>query len=228
MDTKDELIWPGVFRGSATAFFTRKTVGAEVDKISSILSIEKENIFMPVQKHTDNIIVLDSNFEPRTGDAVLTRKRGMLIGIQAADCVPILLFDGKKSVAGAVHAGWKGTASRIIKKTISLMGERFGSMAGDIIIAVGPSIKGECYEVGREVKDAVSGATGEGTYCRNSGGKYSLDLPRANILQALSAGVPEENIWCSPECTYCNPGDFYSYRRQKNHAGRQGGFIGIF
>ncbi len=224
----DKLIWPDIFGGAVKAFFTRKSVGADAEKISRILSIEKENVFLPVQKHTDNILVLNSDLKPRTADAVITRKRGVLIGIQVADCVPILLFDGKRFAAGAVHAGWRGTASGIIKKTIALMGERFGSLATDIRIALGPSIRGECYDVGREVKDAVYNATGEGGYYKRSDGKYSVDLSTANILQAMSAGVPEENIWCSGECTCCNPHDFHSYRYHKNHSGRQGGFIGIF
>jgi YfiH family protein len=229
MDIMDELIWPDIFGGAVKAFFTRRSVGADVDKIRSILSIEKENVFLPVQKHTDNILVLNSDLKPRTADAVITRERGILIGVQVADCVPVLLFDGKRFVAGAVHAGWRGTASGIIKKTIALMGERFGSAAEDIKIALGPSIRRECYDVGREVKDAVCSATGEGGYYKQSSdGKYSVDLPDANILQVVSAGVPAENIWCSVECTFCNPKDFYSFRRHKNLDGRQGGFIGIF
>jgi YfiH family protein len=228
MDIMDELIWPDIFKGSLKAFFTRKSVGADLDKISRILSVEKASIFMPVQKHTDNIMVLNSELTPRTADAVITRKRGILIGVQVADCVPVLLFDSKKSVAGAVHAGWRGTAKGITRKTIALMGERFGSLAGDIRIAIGPSIRGECYDVGIEVKEAVCSATGGGSYFEISAGKYSLDLSSANILQALSAGVPQENIWRSAECTCCSPHEFHSYRRHKDRAGRQGGFIGIF
>jgi YfiH family protein len=228
MGIMNELIWPDIFKGPVKAFFTRRSVGTDLDRISRILSVEKASIFMPVQKHTDNIMVLNSELTPRTADAVITRKRGILIGVQVADCVPVLLFDGKKSVAGAVHAGWRGTAKGITRKTIALMGEHFGSLAVDIKIAFGPSIRGECYDVGCEVKEAVYSATGEGSYYERLDGKYSLDLSSANILQALSSGVPEENIWRSAECTCCNPHEFYSYRRHKDHSGRQGGFIGIF
>jgi copper oxidase (laccase) domain-containing protein len=125
MDIMDELIWPDIFGGAVKAFFTRRSVGADVDKISSILSIEKENVFLPVQKHTDNILVLNSDLKPRTADAVITRERGILIGVQVADCVPVLLFDGKRFVAGAVHAGWRGTASGIIKKTKNSSGAEY-------------------------------------------------------------------------------------------------------
>jgi YfiH family protein len=224
----DRLIWPDIFDGAVKAFFTRKSVGADIKKISSILSIEQENVFLPVQKHTDNIWVLHSDLKPRIADAVITQRKGVLIGIQVADCVPLLLFDRRRFVVGAVHAGWRGTASEITKKTITLMGERFGSSTEDIRIALGPSIRGECYDVGSEVKDAVYRATGEGGYYTHSNGKCYIDLCSANILQAMSAGIPEENIWCSVECTYCSPHDFHSYRYRKNYSGRQGGFIGIF
>ena len=108
------------------------------------------------------------------------------------------------------------------------MSEGFGSLPPDIRMALGPSIRWGCYEVDREVKDAVCEASGEGEYfIEGRDGKYSVDLCSANIYQALSAGIPEENIWSSDECTYCNPGEYYSYRYDKVIRGSQGGFIGI-
>jgi YfiH family protein len=203
-------------------------LGADIEKISTFLSIHEEDVYLPVQQHTDTVLVLDSEMKPRIADSVVTRRKGILIGVQVADCIPILLSDRKKSVIGAVHAGWRGTALQIIIKTINAMAERFRSSPDDIVVALGPSIRGNCYQVGGEVKDAVLSATGDGGYHVRKNGKYFIDLPSANILQAMSAGIPEENIWCSPECTHCNPLDFHSFRYHKNHSGRQGGFIGIF
>ncbi|MEW6068602.1 MAG: peptidoglycan editing factor PgeF [Nitrospirota bacterium] len=224
----DRLIRPDIFNGYVNAFFTDKSLGVDIDKISKILPIKKEDIFLPVQKHTDKVLVIDSVLNPDVADAVITRRKGILIGVQVADCVPILLFDKKKSVAGAVHAGWRGTAAQIIKKTIKLMIEDFNSAPEDILIAMGPSIRGNCYTVDDDVRDAVCRVTGNGEYyIRRSDGKYSIDLSSANMIQAISMGIPEKNIWRSKDCTYCNPNKYYSYRYSKAYNGSQGGFIGI-
>jgi YfiH family protein len=188
----------------------------------------KINIYLPLQKHTDSVLVVESDLSAKIADAVITQRKNILIGVKVADCVPILIFDTEKKVAGAVHAGWKGTASSIIKKTIRSMNIYFDSSPKDIRIALGPSIRWNCYEVGLDVKDAIFNATGDGYYCiEKDNGKYCVDLASANIYQSMSMGVPEENIWISNECTYCNPDKYHSYRYEKAYNGSQGGFIGI-
>jgi len=172
------------------------------------------------------VLLLDS-FEPRIGDAVITDRQGVLIGVQGADCVPILLYDRRTHATAAVHAGWRGTAAEIMKKTIGAMGERFSSSPSDITMAVGPAIRWCCYGVGYEVIDAVRKVTGAGDYFIVRADKYCLDLPAANRYQALSAGVLPENIWMSDDCTFCRSERYYSYRFAKGPTGRQGGFIGV-
>lgn len=222
------LILPDIFDGRVRAFFTTKAVGADRTKIGDLFSMDQEAICMPLQKHTDSVWLLNEECSPVKADAVVTRNTGILVGVQVADCVPMLLYDRQRSAVGAVHAGWKGTSLQILKKTISLMAEQFGSVPSDIRVAFGPSIRGYCYPVDREVKDAVMSASGPGDYAVQTSGKFCVDLASANLLQALSAGILSQNIWISPECTYCNPDAFHSYRYHRNHAGRQGGFIGIF
>jgi polyphenol oxidase len=224
----NNLICPDIFDGAITAFFTSKLLGADIAKISKTLAIKEENVYLPIQKHTDKVLVLDSDLGPVEADAVITRRRDLLLGVQVADCVPILIFDGRRSAIGAVHAGWRGTASRIIIKTINRMTECYGSKPEDIRMAIGPSIKGRCYEVGQEVRDEIYNVMGEGCYCNSMKVKHYIDLPRANMLQAVSIGVPENNIWHSDMCTHCNPSVFHSYRYHGDHSGRQGGFIGVF
>jgi polyphenol oxidase len=224
----NNLIYADIFDGAIKAFFTSKLFGADIGKISNALLIKKENVYLPIQKHTDKVLVLDSDLNPGEADAVITQRRDVIIGVQVADCVPMLLFDRRKSVIGAVHAGWRGTVYQIIKKAINRMIAVYGSKPEDIRIAIGPSIKGTCYEVGWEVKDAMYTVMGEGEYYTPMNGKYYIDLPLANVLQAVSMGVPEDNIWLSDLCTHCNPSDFHSYRYHGDHSGRQGGFIGLF
>ncbi len=223
----ETLISHEIFGSHITAFFTGKSPGADIDKIARIASVSKENIYLPIQKHTDKILLLDSDFSPKIADAVITRTRGIFIGVQVADCVPVLLCDIKKSVLGVVHAGWRGTAAGILKKTISEMCDKFSSDAEDIKVALGPGIRWCCYNVGYDVFESVERASGKGQYHIQKGETLCLDLSNANKYQAISSGIPEENIWMSGECTYCNPDRFYSYRYSKGSTGRQGGFIGI-
>lgn len=190
--------------------------------------ISKEKVYLPMQKHTDIIQLISGDLSLKVADAVITADKGLLIGIKVADCVPILISDSKKSVVGAVHAGWRSTAFCILKKTIHFMFQYFKSNPSDIKIALGPCIRWSCYCVGYEVKKAICKATGEGDYYFQRDGKYFIDLPTANVYQAISMGIPGKNIWISNECTYCNPKEFYSYRYDKSLKGKQGGFIGIF
>ena len=222
----DTLTFPGVFDRKVKAFFTGKSPGADLRRISEIASIGKMQIYMPIQKHTDKVLLLDS-LEPKIADAVITDRKDVLIGVQGADCVPVLLYDRRTCATGAVHAGWRGTAAEILKKTIRVMGQRFSSSPEDILIAIGPGIRSCCYGVGPEVIDAVRGATGEGDYFTVKGEKNFLDLPAANRYQAMSVGVRPENIWMSEDCTFCLPEKYYSYRFAKGPTGRQGGFIRI-
>ena len=224
----DTLIYPEIFDGSVKAFFTKKSLGADIGMISKILSLKKDNVYLPIQKHTDKVQILNSDLKPEIADAVVTDRNGILIGVQVADCVPIILFDRRRLVIGAVHAGWRGTAAQIVKKAIKIMVKQYGSSPAGIIMALGPSIRGNCYEVDIEVKDAVCRATGNGEYYIQKDRKYCIDLSSANMLQAMSIGVPEKNIWSSTECTYCNPESYHSYRHSKKYNGSQGGFIGIF
>ncbi len=209
------------------AFFTTKTT-SNMKNFLKLSGVDGEDIYMPVQKQTDKVIIIKNIKKPEVADAVLTAQKGLLVGVQTADCIPILLADTNKMVVGAVHAGWRGTASNIITKTIKIMLKEISSKIEDIIIAMGPSIKGCCYQVDTDVKNAIYNATGNGGYFKSKNTKYYIDLPEANKIQILSTGIPEKNIWVSDECTYCNHDKYHSFRYHGNYAGRQGGFIGIF
>jgi YfiH family protein len=215
---------PNIISDTVTAIFTTRAAESIADEIN----ISENNIYLPIQKHTDRVHVLESGMEPVVADAILTKRRGVLIGVQVADCVPVLLLDMKNQVVGAVHAGWRGTSKQILRNTIDTMKKKFSSSADDIMVAIGPCIRGCCYEVAGDVRDAVEDATGEGAYCMEKDGKYYLDLSSANLRQAVSSGIPQANIWRSGECTRCNHEKFYSYRYANGTTGRQGGFIGMW
>jgi len=214
------------------AFFTTKVpsnpeINSGLKELLKHIGISKNEIYLPIQRHTNKVMILHDDFKPEIADAVLTQRKGVLIGVEVADCVPILLYDKQRSVIGAVHAGWRGTVAEILKTTIKIMKEEFNSSTKDVLIAIGPSIRQCCYNVGDEVKTAVHKATGEGDYYHRRNNKYFIDLSSANRIQVLSIGIPEQNIWQSEYCTFCNPERFHSYRYTKDPNGRQGGFIGL-
>lgn len=192
-----------------------------------------EQLVTVTQVHGTDILVIDSpnedfaHFHKLECDGIVTDQPGVLIGVCVADCVPILLLDPVKKVVAALHAGWKGTAAGIAAKGVETLVEFFGSKPSTIQAAVGPGIGSCCYEVDQAVKDAFDKgdagwefvATGKG------GGKWGLDLRRANSRQLIKAGLAEENIEVAEQCVACNHDLFFSYRRDGGETGRQMGFI---
>jgi polyphenol oxidase len=220
-----DIIIPGIFlRQKVRAFFTTKFF----DGTNILDAIPGADAFyLPIQKHTDKVLVVECDLESKIADAVVTNRPGLAIGVKTADCVPVLLYDPVVRVAGAVHAGWRGTAQAILKRTIEVFSDRFSSSPGDIVVVIGPSIRACCYQVGPEVIDGVTAATGSGDYVRIEGDSYYIDLQTANRLQALSAGIGISNIDIIDECTHCMPDRYYSYRFSKGAVGRQYAFIAL-
>jgi YfiH family protein len=220
------IIYPNIFedarsRNEVMAFFTGKDPGIDVSGVSDM------PVYFPIQEHTGHVLVLEDDSTPEVADAVVTDRRGVLLGLKVADCVPILLYDPAQKAVGAVHAGWRGTAKELLKSTVKTMGQAFGTDPADVLVAIGPAIRWCCYEVGKEVLDIVIKATGEGDYHMEKDGKICLDLQSTNKYQSLSAKIQGKNISIIEECTYCYPDRYFSYRYSNGTEGRQGGFIGM-
>jgi YfiH family protein len=187
---------------------------------------------------------------PGKGDASTTNRPGILLGVQTADCVPVLLVDPKKRAVAAIHAGWKGTLSRITEKTVGRMRLEFGSRPRDLCAAIGPSIGSCCYEVGAEFvsKFRAQFADAEHYFDEARSGEepnplqwlnmkppghqppaknVHLDLRKANRSQLLAAGVRADYIFESGLCTGCNTDLFFSYRKEGTPSGRLMSVIGV-
>src|SRR5690242_13594005 len=173
------------------------------------------------QIHSDVVHVFsEAPVSAPQGDAAISRRSGLHIGIQTADCVPILMADASRRVVAAVHAGWRGTLGRIVTKTLGRMRLEFGTNPEDVIAAVGPSIGPCCYEVGPEIAQAFAGQFAqagewfEGPFERLATGeepnplpwltmmppghepppeRVQLDLAAANRWQLVDAGVNPRN-----------------------------------
>ncbi len=206
------------------------------------------------QVHSDIIRFVDAPPESQlAGDGLITATPGLLLGIQTADCLPIILADPKRRAVGVFHAGWRGTVKRIVEKGVGEMRRHFGSRPRDLKAAIGPGIQVCCYAVGGEVREEFESqfayaaklfreveesdpvrekypmlfltarAPGHSVLPK----KVFLDLVEANRQQLLTAGVPAKNIEASQLCTNCRTDLLFSYRAEKGKTGRMLGAVGI-
>lgn len=206
------------------------------------------------QIHSDIICFFEAPPESQpVGDGIVTSTPGLLLAVQTADCLPIILVDPKRRAVGVFHAGWRGTAKRIVEKGVGEMIGHFGTRPRDLKAAIGPGIHGCCYQVGeevreqfesqfgyasklfREVKEAdpvrekypllflTARAPGHGELPK----KIFLDLVEANRQQLLAVGVPRQHIEASSLCTNCRSDLLFSYRAEKGKTGRMLGVAGL-
>jgi hypothetical protein len=201
------------------------------------------------QIHSDlihRISEVHPNNVPLAGDGMVTNVPGILLGILTADCLPVIVIDPKRHAIGVFHAGWRGTAKRIVEKGVGEMRRWFGSRPGDLKAVIGPGIRGCCYEVGPEVRSAFEAQFTYGgelfreTKDRNEiyekypllfltsrapghselPKKIFLDLAEANRRQLIAVGVPPKNISDLGLCTLCRQDLFFSHRGEKGMTGR--------
>jgi len=195
------------------------------------IGLKADDFFQLKQVHGDRIFVIDSKpdrHEMRKieGDALLTNLPGIGIAVRAADCVPILIAH-PQGIIGVVHAGWRGTKEKVLEKTLLRMKDEWDLDLSQTHVSIGPSICGQCYEVGEEVgghfRDWGSGVIEEGEK------KLLLDLKLANLKLLQKLCIPPSQIEIRPECTLCREADFFSYRgeikRGEKGEGRNFGWL---
>jgi YfiH family protein len=158
-------------------------------------------------------------------DAAITELKGVMLGVQTADCVPILVSEVHGAAVAAIHAGWRGTAARITETAILRLREKFSVDPKDLTASIGPHIGVCCYEVGNDVVETL--ANPAFFESKPNWPKPHLNLAEANRRQLLDSGLPEENIEISTLCTRCRADLFHSYRRDGNKMGHMLSVIGI-
>jgi YfiH family protein len=234
-----------------TDWDTRENVLENRRRFQSALGATDLQLISLKQIHSDVIHLFDSvPTKPCSGDASATNRPGLLLGVQTADCVPILLVDPKNRAVAAIHAGWRGTLARIAIKAIGQMQMHFKTRPAGLLAAIGPSIGGCCYEVGTEVAIQFQSQFADAPEWFDefrTGDEPNpiqwlnmmppghqpppknvlLDLKKANRAQLLAAGLRPQNIFVSDLCTACNPGLLFSYRKQGPQSSRHLSVIGI-
>ena len=215
----------------------KNNVQANRDILTRTLGINTEQLVFGVQTHSAKVAritsdVLDWDLQTRRKmlaetDALMTNEPNICIAVKTADCIPVLLFDPVHKAAAAIHAGWRGTVGRIVSQTVDAMKQEYGTQPKDIVAGIGPGIGPEVYQVGSEVVEMVHRQLGENhglIQYRVSKNDHRetphLNLWKANQLQLLDAGIPEENIEVARLCTFSHANDFFSARRDGTATGR--------
>ncbi len=149
-------------------------------------------------------------------DALVTASPAVVLAILTADCVPIVLHDPVAGVLACVHAGWRGTVAGVAAAAVAAM-RGLGTRPADVVAAIGPAIGADRYQVGPDVRAAVSRSFGPAApgFIRpdpSAPGRWLLDLPYANRQALREAGVPGPQIHATDLVTGPVPGHFLSDR----------------
>lgn len=186
------------------------------------------------QVHGDGVLRVDEGLASRRGfprlllnegyeyDALITNLPGTVLVVTTADCLPILIHDPVRAAVAAVHAGWRSTAKRIAARALEAMAAAYGTDPGVCRVAMGPGIRGCCFEVDAAVTEAMMGALP--TWAEHAvvtrPGHVRLDLPGVNRGILEKAGVCRDHIADVGLCTACRRDLFFSHRAEKPRTGR--------
>ncbi len=201
--------------------------------VAEAFGIKPGRVITVNQVHGENIVRIDAQgliggeIDPRTieADAMITNAPEIAIGVETADCVPVLLFDPATPAVAAVHAGWRSTVKKIVQKAVNRMQDEFGSNPSTMVAAIGPAIGPECYEVDEPVMASVRNTFPfwKDIAASRGNGRWNLDLVKANRLELMQIGLSDKNIHSLGLCTSCRRDLFYSFRVE----GRTGRMLSV-
>ena len=195
---------------------------SEKDRVefAKILKLDYRNIVIPEQVHSNNVVCCTKAGNIIGTDGIVTNKKGLILSIQVADCIPIYLFDKKDYNIGLIHAGWRGVIAGIIENSIKQMKE-LDSKPIDIEVLLGPSIRQCCFEVGIEVGKLFNGKFKK----ISKSDRTHLDLQSAVIDKLINMNIQYKNIIDIKECTSWSA-QYHSFRRDGDKAGRMIAMMG--
>ena len=211
----------------------------KTDLLRKHVGVPVSSVVMGRQTHSGNILAVkaedpegrlayvDETFTtkaPGGWDGLVTDWPGVMLAVKTGDCVPVFLYDPAAHAIGMVHSGWRGTCSKISAHAVGVMTELFGTDPAHVLAALGPSVCGQCYEVGEELIEAFelnfTPEEARGFFTPKSPAveaaprKYLLDVSAGVRLALEQAGVKPANITDLGICTYERK-DYPSYRRDK-------------
>jgi len=223
----------GVSRGQYESLNTSFAVGDDAQNVEENLARVRRALGLPAiitvkQTHSDKVLAIADERTPSNtlaGDACITDRAGLGLGLKVADCLPIFIYAAYSNCIGIVHCGWRGTAARLAEKTARQMSRRFHVPLSDLRFALGPCICPNCYEVGDDVFEKFSKSftlpdkfftpvpKGTVPVSQSPLAKYRLDIRAANRWLLDEVGLLETKS--IERCTFEDDKLFYSARRDK-------------
>jgi len=224
-------------------FFTQQFSPQLPEEMVQVLQPEAR-VYRVKQVHGNRVLATADVTEGDEADGLWTTEAGEAVWVCSADCTPALIGDRTTGKVAAVHAGWRGTALRIIPETINQLLQA-GSQKEDLVIALGPAIAGEVYQVSTQVGAEVGSSLVDPAANLSSAeiltilmdlpnspilpdanpGRVRLDVRLVNILQMKHLGLNPEQIAIAPHCTFQQPEYFFSYRREKQKKVQWSGIV---
>lgn len=225
-------------QGFVAAFGTRVGVvdgeraDATAGRLLAALGIDRP-LAMARQVHSATVRVIASERDVASSastecDGLTTARRGTLLGVKTADCVPVLIADTRTRAVAAVHAGWRGTVDRIVERAFATMVAKHGARREDCLAAIGPAISAQAFEVGPEVVERFQSSFGYAKRLLSNlhGEKGHVDLKAACAIQLEMCGLAPDQISVSDACTVGDAELWFSYRREGAVAGRNVAIVG--
>lgn len=237
----------GVSRGiysSMNLSFTRgddeNAVRENYRRMARALGVTENSFVLAAQTHTTNVrkVTLEDMgkgvikpLDYQDVDGLITNVPGLCLVTSYADCVPLFFVDPVHKAIGLSHSGWRGTVGKIGEVTLKTMGEEYGTNPADVIVAIGPSICQDCYEVSEDVIDRFKEVFDEKywneLFYPKENKKYQLNLWKANEIILLDEGVRKENIAVTNVCTNCNSDILHSHRATQGKRGALAAFMAL-
>ena len=209
-------------------------------RIGKAIGVECGDMVLSQQTHTTNVRLVTEEDRGKgivrkrdytDVDGLITDVPGICLVTTYADCVPLYFADPVKKAIGLSHSGWRGTVGRIGQKTIEKMQQYFGSDPSDILAAIGPSVCMDCYEVSEDVilrfQKVFDKQNWGDLFYEKPGGKYQLDLWKANEIIFREAVILPEHMAVTNLCTHCNSSILYSHRAQGERRGNLCAFLAL-
>jgi YfiH family protein len=177
-----------------------------------------DNIFLLRQTHSDIFVFLNKKesvekLKNEEGDAIVSTVRNLPVAVRTADCLPIFFYSSENYLTGICHAGWRGTAKKIIEKVVNFLLKNLHYEKKHLNFIMGPAICEKCYEVKKDMVNAFLKEFGEQgkKFFKNS----RFNLKKANLELLLNCGIEKNQIFNLNKCTVCNNRDYFSYRLEK-------------
>lgn len=208
---------------------SRENVNENRGRFLKAVQAEEASIITAKQNHSNHRFIVENkpNKEEPAADALISREGKILLAVKTADCLPLLIGDKKTGIFAAIHAGWRGTLSRVTELTFQDLKKRFRVDPRTCLAALGPRACGACYEVGEEVAEPFRAKFDYADWIlKRTKEKWFLDVKEANVQQLLSSGVLQKHIFSTDQCSIHNKDLFFSYRREGDETGRMLSVIG--